>query len=73
MRGTASGGRVLQYRRIEERPGFFAADLGQQSLLLRWSLYLLALALFVGLTYGAFLMTRTLHGRSQPISLDEEP
>lgn len=69
-RRTAAGGRVLQYRKVEPRGGFFGADLSQYPFWVRALVGLLLLALFVGLTYGAFHLTATLRGRgSAPVEL----
>ncbi len=59
---TSSGGRVLQYSRIENRSGLMNADLSQQPLWLRSLAYLFAIALLIGLAYGAFLAVRMLRG-----------
>jgi predicted component of type VI protein secretion system len=52
--------RVLQYNRVEQREGLFAADLEQQPIGIRWALYLLAFAFFAALAYGAFELTTRL-------------
>ena len=56
-KATASGGRVLQYHKVENTGGLLGAELSQQPTLVRWLLYLLALAFFAGLAWGAYRLT----------------
>ncbi|MFT5050554.1 MAG: pSer/pThr/pTyr-binding forkhead associated (FHA) protein [Chlamydiales bacterium] len=57
---TASGGRILQYKNVQEHAGFLSADLGQYPIWVRIGVLVLALAFFVGLAFGAFRLTTTL-------------
>ncbi|MAE45863.1 MAG: hypothetical protein CMJ86_03130 [Planctomycetes bacterium] len=43
---------ILQHVGASRSGGLFSSDLGQQPLLVRWGLYLLAAAFFVGLVWG---------------------
>lgn len=58
--------RVLQYKRVEQRRGFFAADLSQQPLWARGLVYLLAAGLFAALALGAYRLTLTLRRQAAP-------
>lgn len=58
--------RVLQYKRVEQRRGVLAADLGQQPAWVRWSVYLFAVALFAALAFGAYRLTLTLRRQVAP-------
>jgi len=57
---TAAGGRVLQYKSVQERSGFLSADLAQYPAWVRLGVLLVALAIFAGLVYGAFHLTTML-------------
>jgi hypothetical protein len=70
---TAAGKSVLQYNRIEARPGLRAADLGQQSAWLRWVLYGLLAALGAGLAWGAFELSRSLRSDPPVMEIDDGP
>jgi hypothetical protein len=65
---TAAGGKVLQYRKVENRSGFFSTDLGQQPLLVRMLLYLLLVAVLGGLMWGAYQVTAGLRRTDGTIS-----
>lgn len=62
-RSTASGKRVLQYHRVENRSGVMSADIGQQSMLVRWLIYVLVAAVFVGLVWGVYHLTVSARGQ----------
>lgn len=53
---------ILQYNRVEARSGFLSADLGQQSLWVRWAVYLGVALAFAGLVWGAFQLVQRLKG-----------
>jgi len=48
------GGGILQYKKIPDRPGFFASDLAQQPLWIRFGLGLIAIAMFAAIFLLAF-------------------
>ena len=68
---TAAGGKVLQYKKVENRSGLFSTDLGQQPLLVRTLLYLLLAAAFCGLLWGVYQMTAELRRMDGTISETE--
>ncbi|MFN0008153.1 MAG: FHA domain-containing protein [Planctomycetota bacterium] len=55
---------ILQYKKIEDRPGFFASDLAQQPLWIRLGAALIALALFAAIFLFAFKGTSFLKGQA---------
>jgi predicted component of type VI protein secretion system len=55
---------ILQYKRVADRPGFFASDLGQHALWVRLGVGVLALAVFAGLFYAAFRGTALLKAQA---------
>lgn len=57
VRETAAGRKILQYNKIENRSGLFAADIGQQSGAVRLVMYAVVIALFAGLAYAAYTFT----------------
>jgi pSer/pThr/pTyr-binding forkhead associated (FHA) protein len=65
---AAPGGErdVLQYKRVEQRAGLFAADLSQQPVWMRWLAYLLAVGLFLAFAFGAYQLTLTLRRQGEP-------
>ena len=65
------GPRILQYKRIPDREGFFGSDLAQQPLWIRLGAVLLALALFGAIFLFAFKGTSMLKARTSEIP--EEP
>ena len=71
---TPGGGRILQYKNVANRGGFFSADLAQYPFWVRATVALLLVALFVGLTYGAFHLTAMLRGRgSGEVNVESTP
>ena len=56
-RGTTSGGRILQYRRVEDRGGLLGSEVSQQPLAVRVALYAAVAALFVGLAWLAYWLS----------------
>lgn len=68
------GAGILQYKKIEDRPGFFASDLAQQPLWIRLGAGLLALALFVAIFLFAFKGTSFLKGKAAggPDGIEDE-
>jgi len=71
-RKTQSGGRVLQYNKVENRSGLFATDLSQQGAGVRWMIYVAVVLVVVALAYGAFLMTTTLRRQAADSTPDVE-
>jgi len=69
------GPRILQYKRIQNRDGFFASDLAQQPLWIKFGAALLALALFGAIFLFAFKGTSFLKARASGGSAEipEEP
>lgn len=61
---------VLQYNRVPDREGFFAADLGQQPAWVKLLVSLLVTLVFAGLGWAAFKGTTFLRGRGQDTSLE---
>jgi len=61
-RGTTSGGRILQYQRVEDHGGLLGSELSQQSLGVRLALYALVAMLFVGLAWLAYWLTSSARG-----------
>ena len=68
---TAAGGKVLQYKKIDNRSGLFATDISQQPLLVRTLLYLLLVAVLGGLMWGAYQVTAELRRTDGTISETE--
>ena len=68
---TAAGGKVLQYKKVDNRSGLFATDISQQSLLVRALLYLLLVAVLGGLMWGAYQVTAGLRRTDGTISETE--
>jgi len=68
------GAGILQYKKIEDRPGFFASDLAQQPLWIRLGAGLIALALFVAIFLFAFKGTSFLKGKAAggPDGIEDE-
>lgn len=62
---TASGGRVLQFNRVEQRTGVFATDLSQHPTWVRFMAYALVIAVFGGMVYGSFKLFTGLRDRGQ--------
>ena len=65
--------RILQFRRVAPRAGFFASEIGQQPIWVRAAVVLAALALFALLFWAAFrsttfLKSRALSHTSDPVS-----
>jgi len=56
-RATTSGKRMLQYHKVENTGGLLGAELSQQPFFVRWLMYLLAVAFFAGLAWGAYRLT----------------
>jgi hypothetical protein len=69
------GPRILQYKKIQNREGFFASDLAQQPLWIKFGAALLALALFGAIFLFAFKGTSFLKARASGGSAEipEEP
>jgi pSer/pThr/pTyr-binding forkhead associated (FHA) protein len=69
------GARILQYKKIQDREGFFASDLAQQPLWIKFGAALLALALFGAIFLFAFKGTSFLKSRAsaEPAEAPEEP
>jgi predicted component of type VI protein secretion system len=59
---------ILQYKRIADRPGFFASDLAQQPLWIRLGAGLIALLAFAAIFLFAFKGTSILKARSAEAS-----
>jgi hypothetical protein len=71
--GVASANRsVLQYQRVQDRPGFFNADVAQQPLWLKLVLWLGALALFAGVFWFAFKGTTFLKSKAHHETSDAQ-
>lgn len=72
---TTSGGRILQYQRVENRPGLLGADLAQLPAAVRFGLYALVLVVVAALAWGAFQLTasakRASASSSSATELDE--
>lgn len=63
--GPVQRGRgILQYKKIADRPGFYASDLAQQPLWIRLGAGLIALALFAAIFLFAFKGTSFLKGQA---------
>lgn len=54
---STSGSRPLQYHKVEDRRGLLGADLGQQTSTTRWLIYVLVVAMFAALCFGAYTFT----------------
>lgn len=66
---AVSGGKpVLQYHRTEGAGGVFGADLAQQPWWVRLGVWVLALALLVGIAFGALELTRKLRASEATLS-----
>ncbi|MDA1264631.1 MAG: hypothetical protein O2816_06090, partial [Planctomycetota bacterium] len=57
VRTKNAGRKVLQYHKVENRPGMLGAELGQQTIGVRVLLYALVVAMFAALAYGAYSLT----------------
>lgn len=71
-RATTSGGRILQYQRVENRPGLFGADLAQLPAATRIGLYALVLAVVAALAWGAFRLAASAKRAAAPASIETE-
>lgn len=66
------GQRVLQFHKISDRPGFFAAEIGQQPLWVRIGVGIVAIAIFAGLFLLAFKSASFLKAKTQRAELEVE-
>lgn len=64
---------VLQYSKVEDRPGAFQADLAQQPWYVKLGAWLLALALFAAVGYGAFRAAAFFKGKVAAPAEENEP
>lgn len=70
-RSTTSGGRILQYSKVENQGGLFGSELSQLSGGARVVIYLLVIAGVAALGWGAFQLTAGAKRSSAPV-LEEE-
>jgi hypothetical protein len=63
---------VLQYNRVENRPGFLGAELGQQPWWIQLAVGLLAVAVFVVIGWLAFRATLWMRGGAGDVPVIEE-
>ena len=70
-RSTTSGGRILQYSKVENQGGLFGSELAQLSGGARAVIYLLVIAGVAALGWGAFQLTAGAKRSSVPV-LEEE-
>ncbi len=66
---TASGGKVLQYQKRENRGGLLSTDISQQPLLVRWLLYILLVGACGGMVWAAYHLTTSV--RRTDATLDQ--